>query len=308
MIELKDYEKFDNVVVLDNIDLTINKGTAFGLLGSNGAGKSTILRLISGIYNQEGGEITVDGDTVYDNVETKKRVFFVNDETIQFSTFTLIELKDFYKDYYPKFSEELFEKMRSTIGLPKDKKISTFSKGMKRQAIVIIAIACQTDYLLLDEAFDGLDPTMRIIVKRMLVDAMLDRNLTTIISSHNLKEINELCDTVALLHDGKIVFSRDLDSVKGNIHKVQVVFPQVSENLPQNYTIDELVGEGLEVLHFEKSQSVYHIIVKGDTEIIKEKIQAKNPIVMDIIPLTLEEIFIYEMEVLGYDFNSLENK
>ncbi|NLP26146.1 MAG: ABC transporter ATP-binding protein [Clostridiales bacterium] len=309
MIELKEItKKFDNVVVLDNIDLTINKGTAFGLLGSNGAGKSTILRLISGIYNQEGGEITVDGDTVYDNVETKKRVFFVNDETIQFSTFTLIELKDFYKDYYPKFSEELFEKMRSTINLPKDRKISTFSKGMKRQAIVIIAIACQTDYLLLDEAFDGLDPTMRIIVKRMLVDAMLDRNLTTIISSHNLKEINELCDTVALLHDGKIVFSRDLDSVKGNIHKVQVVFPQVSENLPQNYTIDELVGEGLEVLHFEKSQSVYHIIVKGDTEIIKEKIQAKNPIVMDIIPLTLEEIFIYEMEVLGYDFNSLENK
>lgn len=309
MIELKEItKKFDNVVVLDNIDLTINKGTAFGLLGSNGAGKSTILRLISGIYNQEGGEITVDGDTVYDNVETKRRVFFVNDETIQFSKFTLVELKDFYKDYYPKFSEELFEKMRSTINLPKDRKISTFSKGMKRQAIVIIAIACQTDYLLLDEAFDGLDPTMRIIVKRMLVDAMLDRNLTTIISSHNLKEINELCDTVALLHDGKIVFSRELDSVKGNIHKVQAVFPHVSESLPQNYTIDELVGEGLEVLHFEKSQSVYHIIVKGDTEIIKEKIQAKNPVVMDIIPLTLEEIFIYEMEVLGYDFNSLENK
>ena len=149
---------------------------------------------------------------------------------------------------------------------------------------------------------------MRIIVKRMLVDAMLDRQLTTIISSHNLKEINELCDTVALLHEGKIVFSRDLDSVKGNVHKVQVVFPQVPENLPQNYTIEELAGDGLEILHFEKSQSVYHIIVKGDTELIKEKIQAKNPVVMDIIPLTLEEIFIYEMEVLGYDFNSLENK
>lgn len=309
MIELKEItKKFDDFVVLDKINLTIDKGTAFGLLGSNGAGKSTILRLISGIYNQEGGNITVDGDTIYDNVETKKRVFFVNDETVQFSTYTLIELKNFYKDYYPNFSEELFEKMRSTINLPKDKKLSTFSKGMKRQAIVIIAIACQTDYLLLDEAFDGLDPTMRIIVKRMLVDAMLDRQLTTIISSHNLKEINELCDTVALLHEGKIVFSRDLDSVKGNVHKVQVVFPQISENLPQNYTIEELAGDGLEILHFEKSQSVYHIIVKGDTELIKEKIQAKNPVVMDIIPLTLEEIFIYEMEVLGYDFNSLENK
>ena len=143
--------------MLDNIDLTINKGTAFGLLGSNGAGKSTILRLLSGVYNQEGGNLTIDGDTVYDNVETKKRVFFVNDETAQFSGYTLTELKNFYKHYYPNFSEELFEKMRLTINLPTDKKISTFSKGMKRQAIVIIALACQTDYLLLDEAFDGLD-------------------------------------------------------------------------------------------------------------------------------------------------------
>jgi ABC-2 type transport system ATP-binding protein len=264
--------------------------------------------LLSGVYNQEGGNLTIDGDTVYDNVETKKRVFFVNDETAQFSGYTLTELKNFYKHYYPNFSEELFEKMRLTINLPTDKKISTFSKGMKRQAIVIIALACQTDYLLLDEAFDGLDPTMRIIVKRMLVDAMIDRQLTTIISSHNLKEINELCDTVALLHNGKIVFSRDLDSVKGNIHKVQVVFSQSNENQSQDYTIEELAGEGLEILHFEKSQSVYHIIVKGDTELVKKKIQEKNPVVLDIIPLSLEEIFIYEMEVLGYDFNSLENK
>lgn len=309
MIELKGItKKFDNTIVLDNIDLTINKGTAFGLLGSNGAGKSTILRLLSGVYNQEGGNLTIDGDTVYDNVETKKRVFFVNDETAQFSGYTLTELKNFYKHYYPNFSEELFEKMRLTINLPTDKKISTFSKGMKRQAIVIIALACQTDYLLLDEAFDGLDPTMRIIVKRMLVDAMIDRQLTTIISSHNLKEINELCDTVALLHNGKIVFSRDLDSVKGNTHKVQVVFSQSNENQSQDYTIEELSGEGLEILHFEKSQSVYHIIVKGDTELVKKKIQEKNPVVLDIIPLSLEEIFIYEMEVLGYDFNSLENK
>jgi ABC-2 type transport system ATP-binding protein len=309
MIELKGItKKFDNTIVLDNIDITINKGTAFGLLGSNGAGKSTILRLLSGVYNQEGGNLTIDGDTVYDNVETKKRVFFVNDETAQFSGYTLTELKNFYKHYYPNFSEELFEKMRLTINLPTDKKISTFSKGMKRQAIVIIALACQTDYLLLDEAFDGLDPTMRIIVKRMLVDAMIDRQLTTIISSHNLKEINELCDTVALLHNGKIVFSRDLDSVKGNIHKVQVVFSQSNENQSQDYTIEELAGEGLEILHFEKSQSVYHIIVKGDTELVKKKIQEKNPVVLDIIPLSLEEIFIYEMEVLGYDFNSLENK
>ena len=175
---------------------------------------------------------------------------------------------------------------------------------MKRQAIVIIALACQTEYLLLDEAFDGLDPTMRIIVKRMLVDAMLDRKLTTIISSHNLKEINEVCDSVALLHQGKIVFSRDLDSVKSNIHKVQVVFPQINQSLPQSYTQKDFPD--LDILHFEQNHSVYHIIIRGGEDEIKEKFKAKNPLVLDIIPLSLEEIFIYEMEVLGYDFNGID--
>lgn len=306
MIELKGLtKKFDSFNVLDNIDLTISKGTAFGLLGSNGAGKSTILRLISGIYRAEGGTVMVDGESVYDNVDIKKKIFFINDETVQFQSYTLKELKNFYKSFYPKFSEELFEKLRSTINLPLDKKLNAFSKGMKRQAIVIIALACQTDYLLLDEAFDGLDPTMRIIVKRMLVDAMIDRQLTTVISSHNLKEINEVCDSVALLHNGKIIFSKDLDSVKGNIHKIQAVFEPISPELPQTYTMEELIGLGVEILHFEKNQSVYYIIAKGDVDEIKKKLAPKKPVVLDIIPLSLEEIFIYEMEVLGYDYNVL---
>lgn len=307
MIELKGVTKqFDDFKVLDKIDLTIPKGTAFGLLGSNGAGKSTILRLISGIYSPEGGEVCTDGEKVYDDPAIKEKIFFINDETIQFTSFTLEELKNYYKCFYPKFSEELFEKLRSTINLPLKKKMSTFSKGMKRQAIVITALACQTDYLLLDEAFDGLDPTMRIIVKRMLVDAMIDRQLTTVISSHNLKEINEVCDRVALLHKGKIVFSRELDSVKGNIHKIQAVFRAADESMPQSYTKEELSGTGIELLHFEKNQSVYHLIAKGDVEDIRKKLEPKNPIVLDILPLSLEEIFIYEMEALGYDFNAIE--
>lgn len=307
MIELKGVTKqFDECKVLDKIDLTIPKGTAFGLLGSNGAGKSTILRLISGIYSPEEGEVCTDGEKVYDNPAIKERIFFINDETIQFTSYTLEELKNYYKCFYPKFSEELFEKLRSTINLPLKKKMSTFSKGMKRQAIVITALACQTDYLLLDEAFDGLDPTMRIIVKRMLVDAMIDRQLTTVISSHNLKEINEVCDRVALLHQGNIVFSRELDSVKGNIHKIQAVFKAADESMPQSYSKEELSGTGIELLHFEKNQSVYHLIAKGDVEDIRKKLEPKNPIVLDILPLSLEEIFIYEMEALGYDFNAIE--
>lgn len=307
MIELKEVTKqFDDFKVLDKISLTIPKGAAFGLLGSNGAGKSTILRLISGIYSAEEGEVTADNQNIYDNPAIKERIFFINDETIQFTNFTLEELKNYYKSFYPKFSEELFEKLRTTINLPLKKKLNAFSKGMKRQAVVITALACQTDYLLLDEAFDGLDPTMRIIVKRMLVDAMLDRELTTVISSHNLKEINEVCDRVALLHQRKIVFARELDSVKGNIHKIQAVFRAADSSMPQYYSKEELSGTGIEILHFEKNQSVYHIIAKGDVEDIKEKLQPKDPVVLDIIPLSLEEIFIYEMEALGYDFNAIE--
>jgi ABC-2 type transport system ATP-binding protein len=305
MIELINTSKnFDSFKALDGVNLSIPKGVAFGLLGSNGAGKSTILRLLCGIYSADGGTVTIDGSPVFNNPKVKEKVFFINDETVQFANFTLRELKDFYRGFYPNFSEELFEKLRQTIDLPLDKKTSTFSKGMKRQAIVIIALACQTDYLLLDEAFDGLDPTMRIIVKRMLVDAMLDRKLTTIISSHNLKEINEICDSVALLHQGKIVFSRDLDSVKSNIHKVQVVFPQIDATLPQSYSSKEFPD--LDILHFEQNHSVYHIIIRGSEEEIREKFKSKNPLVLDIVPLSLEEIFIYEMEVLGYDFNGID--
>ena len=295
MIEIKGVtKKFDNkFTALDNIDLTIPTGTAFGLLGSNGAGKSTILRLISGIYKQEEGTVKADGEDIFDNVSVKERVFFIDDETVQFSKYTLKSLKDFYKGYYPNFSEELFEKLRAQVNLPMDKRIDRFSKGMKRQAIVIVGLACKTDYLLLDEAFDGLDPTMRIIVKNMLVDAMLDRNLTAIISSHNLKEINEVCDTVALLHKGKILFNRDLDSVKGNIHKVQAAFA-VDYNGKEDF-------EGLNVLHYERTGSVCYLIIKGSEEEIRENLKVKKPLVLDIVPLSLEEIFIYEMEGLGYD-------
>lgn len=302
MIELKNtVKKFDSYTALDGVSLSIEKGTAFGLLGSNGAGKSTILRLISGIYSPESGEVLVDGESVFDNVTAKEKVFFINDETVQFGSFTLLKLKNYYKNFYTSFSEEIFETLRKKTGLPLDKKINTFSKGMKRQAIVIIGLACRTDYLLLDEAFDGLDPTMRIIVKKMIVDAMLDRQLTTIISSHNLKEINEVCDKAALIHEGKIVFSRDIDDVKGSVHKIQVVFNRKEDGTVAAYSKEDFAQEGIEILHFEQSQSICFIIAKGDIEAIKASLLIKDPMITEVIPLTLEEIFIYELEVLGYD-------
>lgn len=189
--------------------------------------------------------------------------------------------------------------------LPLDKKIGDFSKGMKRQAIVIIGLACRTDYLLLDEAFDGLDPTMRIIVKKMLVDAMLDRQLTTVISSHNLKEINEVCDTAALIHNGKIVFARDIDSLKSSVHKLQLVFPKNADGSAAEYSKDDFAAMGLDVLHFERSRSIYYIIAKGDEDTLRAAIAPKKPMLLEVIPLTLEEIFIYELEVLGYDSSDI---
>ncbi|MBQ5330097.1 MAG: ABC transporter ATP-binding protein [Oscillospiraceae bacterium] len=292
MITLSGVTKlFDGVPALDNADLEIPTGVSYGLLGSNGAGKSTLLRLISGTYRSDGGKVLIDGEEIFDNARVREKVFFINDETVQFGRFTLKELKNFYKGYYPKFSDEVFDELAKKVQLPMDKRTDKFSKGMKRQSIVITGLACRTDYLLLDEAFDGLDPTMRIIVKRMLVDAILDRGLTTVISSHNLKEINEVCDTVALLHKGRIVFNRDLDSVKGNIHKVQAAFPE-------NRSKEDFVSPN--ILHFDKNGSVCHIIMRGDENMIKEYLAPYSPMFLDIIPMTLEEIFIYEMEGLGY--------
>ncbi|MBQ7132330.1 MAG: ABC transporter ATP-binding protein [Oscillospiraceae bacterium] len=297
MIEFLDAtKKFDDKVAVDNINLQIPTGSCFGLLGSNGAGKSTMLRMISGVYECDGGKVAVDGVDVYNNNSVKERIFFINDETIQFTTMTLKELKNFYKPYYPNFSDEIFDKLNAIIKLPEKRKLSTFSKGMKRQAVVIVGLACQTDYIMLDEAFDGLDPTMRIIVKKMIIDAMASRNLTAIISSHNLMEMSELCDRVALVHNGKIVFSNEVGS--HDIIKIQTAFAQ-------EVTTEMLIEQGIEVLHFDAKGSVCNIIIKGEIDEVRAKLDKFEPSFVDTIDLTLDEIFIYEMEGLGYDFDSI---
>ena len=299
MIEVKDaVMQFDGKNALDGISLTIPEGCAYGLLGSNGAGKSTLLRALSGIYRLNSGEVRIDGDEVFDNAPAKERVFFINDETVQFNNMTLTEMKNYYKRFYSSFSEELWQKLYSALNLPLKKRLNTFSKGMKRQAAVICGIACRTPYLFLDEAFDGLDPTMRIIVKQMLIDAMMDNGLTVIFSSHNLGEIDEFCDRVGLLHAGKVVFDRELDSVKGSVFKIQTAF-----DAP--VTKEQLSGGGVDILHMETSGSVTHIIARGDRDVIRASVEKHSPKLYDEVPLSLEEIFVYEMEVLGYDSSKL---
>lgn len=290
-------KKFDDFTALDNFSLEIRKGSAYGLLGTNGAGKSTLLRLITGVYKADSGKITIEDSPVYDNVAVKQRILLISDETAQFNHMTLTQMRRFYKTFYPKFSDETFDRLHGILGLPMEKKLSAFSKGMKRQAAVICGIASSPDYLFLDEAFDGLDPTMRIAVKKMIIDAMCESDMTVVLSSHNLNEIEEFCDTVGLLNDGKLVFNRELDVLKGIVHKLQCSFeePPTAKDLPQ-----------LDVLLIEQKNGLTNIIIRGDADESMKVIQSKNPKFCDLIPLSLEEIFIYEMEALKYDHSKLK--
>ncbi|MCX4356866.1 MAG: ABC transporter ATP-binding protein [Oscillospiraceae bacterium] len=295
MIKIENVTKsFDDLTVLENLSLEIPKGAAYGLLGTNGAGKSTLLRLLAGIYKVDGGSITVGGQQVWDNTAVKQRLLLVSDETSQFNNMTLKQMRKFYKTFYPTFSDDTFEQLHGVIGLPLDKKLSGFSKGMKRQAAMICGIAVSPDYLLLDEAFDGLDPTMRSAMKKMLVNAMCDKEITIVMSSHNLKEVEAFCDTVGVLHEGKMLFSRALDELKGSVHKVQCSIVSVPEksDFPD-----------LDILLIEQSCGMVNIIVRGNADETVKVISAKAH--CELIPLSLEEIFVYEMEALNYDRSKL---
>lgn len=298
MISVKNVtKKFDDFTALDDFSIEIESGSAYGLLGSNGAGKSTLLRLLAGIYRQDSGTLFIDGQPIYDNPSIKQRIYYVGDDTQQYSDMTPDEMRDMCKVFYPMFSEEKYEKLITAVGLPRKKKMSKFSKGMRRQAAVICGLASNTEILLLDEAFDGLDPTMRITVRKMLIESMTDNNATVIISSHNLGEIEQLCDAVGLIHKGKVVFDRELDCIKDSIHKIQASFDKPIE-------ADEL--EGVQVLDIRTIGSVQTIIVKGDSERIRAGMFEKGAKFCDIIPLTLDEIFIYEMEGQGYDSTDID--
>lgn len=295
MIKIENVTKsFDDLTVLENLSLEIPKGAAYGLLGTNGAGKSTLLRLLAGIYKVDGGSVTVGGQPVWDNAAVKQRLLLVSDETSQFNNMTLKQMRKFYKTFYPTFSDETFEQLHGVIGLPLDKKLSGFSKGMKRQAAMICGIAVSPDYLLLDEAFDGLDPTMRSAMKKMLVNAMCDKEMTIVMSSHNLKEVEAFCDTVGVLHEGKMLFSRALDELKGSVHKVQCSLGSVPEKSE---------FPDLDVLLIEQSCGMVNLIVRGNADETVKIIGAKAP--CELIPLSLEEIFVYEMEALNYDRSKL---
>lgn len=287
-------DKKKDFTALDDVSITVPEGCIYGFLGSNGAGKSTLMRMICGIYKTEQGSITIDGEEVYDNPEAKKKIFFVNDETVQYADFTLEGLRKYYRIYYPDFSDEVYERLTAKLGLPTNKRMAEFSKGMKRQAVVIIGLSCMTKCLMLDEAFDGLDPAMRKVVKAMIVDEMLDRGATMIVSSHNVAEINELCDRAMLIHKGKLIFADEIDEIRSGFRKVQLV--DKKRVVPRG----ELELMGLRVMEYSATGRVAQAIIKGTETEIDEKISSLGIDIAETIPLTLEEIFIYELQARGY--------
>lgn len=307
MIEIKDLSlTFKNAdedhEALKAVTLDIPEGCIYGFVGSNGAGKSTLLRVISGIYRPDSGSVTIDGKAVYDQPQAKENIFFVSDETVQFSRLSVNDLKGFFKLTYPRFDEEVFDELVTKLDLPRKKPLSQFSKGMKRQAIVAAALACRTKYILLDEAFDGLDPAMRKLIRTMIVDDIFDRGATLIVSSHNVTEIGELCDKAMLLHKGEVIFAKDIDDVREGFEKVQIALPEGELDR------SAIENAGVEVLSFRNLGRVSTVVAKGEKADITAKLSAISPAVLELVPLTLEEIFIYEMEVRGYAVSSEEDK
>ena len=289
-------KRFDDIVAVDHINATIKDGCVFGLIGTNGAGKSTFLRLVSGILKPEEGHVTIDGHEVFENTEAKRRFFYISDEQFFFNNATPGEMLNYYRKIYPRFDEARFHKLMESCGLNEKRKINTFSKGMKKQVSVICGVCAGTDYLFCDETFDGLDPVMRQAVKSLFAADMADRNLTPIIASHNLRELEDICDHVGLLHKGGILLSRDLDDMKLNIHKLQCV-------LQPGMGAEDLIA--LDKLNVEQRGSLYTLVVRGTREEVEAIMATYDPVFFECIPLSLEEIFISETEVAGYDIKKL---
>ncbi len=286
-------KRFGEVEALVNLDCNIPQGCIYGLVGANGAGKSTFLRLCNGVYRPDEGHISINGGEVFDNPAVKGHCVFVPDELYFLPQSNLNRMALLYGSMYPQFSMERFNELCSAFKLDRTRLLSTFSKGMRRQAATVLALSAMTDYVFFDETFDGLDPVMRNLVKGMLYADVIERGSTAVISSHSLRELEDTCDQLALLYHGGIVFESDVQNLKTTLFKVQVAFSE---------DFDKTRFEGQEILSFGKQGSVANMIIRGDSARVKTLIAAMNPLLLEILPLTLEEVFVYEMEALGYTF------
>ena len=297
MIKIESATKyFTDVCSLDAVTMRIPDGSIFGLIGSNGSGKSTLLRAMSGIFALDKGCVLYDGFNIWEHTEQKAKLVYLSDEPFFLPHSSVREMRDLYRSLYPTFSDTKFEQLLKVLGLPEHRKINTFSKGMQKQTSVLLGLSVCPKYLFCDETFDGLDPVMRHLVKRILMDDIAERGTTVVIASHNLRELEDVCDHIALLHRGKLLFQRELDDMKLNIQKIQAVFT------------DEGAEEKLRtlpLLNLERRGSMYTIVARGTRDELETALQQMHPQFCECIPLTLEEIFISEMEENGYDFHDI---
>lgn len=294
MIKADDVRKlFGKKEALSGISCTIPDGSIYGMVGSNGAGKSTLLRILSGVYKPDAGSVLIDGAPVWENPEAKGKVALVADEVYFPAGMTMERMAALTAAADPGFDRGRLAYMSDLLHLDMKASLGSFSKGMKRQAAIALALCRKPKYLLLDEAFDGLDPVMRRLMRGLLAEEIMDRQMTTVITSHSLRELEDTCDTLALLHRGGLILESDIGTLKTNLFKIQIAFED---------DFDKDRFEGIGILDFRKSGSVATMIVKGDSSHAAAVLRKMNPLLMDILPLSLEEVFAYEMEALGYSF------
>ncbi|TFD96269.1 ABC transporter ATP-binding protein [Jeotgalibacillus sp. R-1-5s-1] len=288
---------FEDLQAVQNLTLHVKKGSIYGLLGSNGAGKTTLLKMMAGIYKQDNGSITIAEKPVFETPDTKQHVLFIPDQPHFLHQSSLKDMGSFYKEVYTRWNQKRFEQLTKHFRMNPDKKLTRMSKGMQRQAAFILTLSTMPDVLILDEPFDGLDPVVRQQMKNVILQDVADRKMTLIVSSHNLREMEDFCDYVGIMHNGGLLFERDLDELKTDIHKLQVAFKVLPDK--------EEFLKGMDVLHYEKRGSVLLIIVKGNEDQILPYVKSFNPAIFDLLPLTLEEIFIYELGGVGYEIRNL---
>lgn len=297
MIEIKNLKKsFDGTVnVLDGLNSSIPDNAIYGLVGANGAGKSTLLRLINSIYKADEGEILVDGKLAYDDVDVKKEMVFVPDDLFFYPGYSLYDTAKFYQSFYDNFDLEFVFDTARKLKLDFNKSINTLSKGMRRQCAIICALATNAKYIFFDETFDGIDPVVRQYFKKLIAKQMTKKDTTVIMTSHNLRELEDICDSLGLIYNKKIIFERDINALKTDMVKIQISL---------NKDFDESTFKKLDILSYKKVGKVATIIIK-DSKSSKKYLESLKPVLLDYLPLTLEEVFIYEMEALGYAFEEM---
>ncbi|MCI6712651.1 MAG: ABC transporter ATP-binding protein [Clostridium sp.] len=289
-------KKYDNDFVLNNLSFNIKDNCIYGLVGANGAGKSTLLRIIMGIFDANMGSVTIDEEEVSHNVKLKQKMVFIPDDLFFYPGYTLIDMAKYYQSMYDEFDMDYLRELAKLLKLKENVKISNFSKGMKRQCALICAIATNADYMFFDETFDGLDPVIRNVMKKIIVKQMNKKKTTIVMTSHNLRELEDICDNLGLLYQGGILLESEIDTIKTNMYKVQI-------SLKGDFDKDDF--SDIDLLSYKKNGSVATLIIKDVDNTSKKKLAKKNPIILDYLNLTLEEIFIYEMEAMGYEFNKL---